>query len=251
MFPVSDFDSTVKRADDCSSSSSAGGDGHQSLKMYSAAAQLQMGTAATATAMSAVAMSGVAALAPEISTAPNHSGNSSSDAPSTPTPSMPTPAMAPMTSASLQTPSRRAAATDSNQFSSHSGGGGGDGPNSGSSSNSSTIRGQDVGESDGNLYAFQNYGEGDDKNDDDEVHSDNSEWFESNGNSKTKNGRRRRRKSFLNALRTAVLPTELVMVGAVCCQCCFCFCAPPSFFKCLILLFLCKRTRQKSKRRRL
>lgn len=222
MFPVSDFESTVRRADNCSSNnSSAGGDCHQSPKMYSDAAQNQMGSVATDT-LSAVAMSGVATLPPEISTEPNHSGNGSSssssdvtDAPSgAPTLSMPTPAMTPTTSASLQTPSRRtAAATDSTHFSSHSGGGGSDGPNG--SSSSSTIRGQDVGESGGNSYAFQNYGEGHDDDDDEEAHSDNSEWFESSGNSKTKSGRRHRRRSFWGALRTAVLPTELAMVGAI------------------------------------
>jgi hypothetical protein len=255
MFPVSDFDSAMKRnppvADGNSMMSVHGslsaGEGLPSPKnMFSEALLDNQTERATTNAVVAVTPTDVNST----STISHHSnnsnnsdgsdGSSSSDAPSTPTPSMPTPAMAPSTSASLQTPSRRAAATDSTSHNfnhSHPSKGGGDG-NGGSSSIPNNSSGN--GDSGGSPY-FQHHGDINNDNDDDdeEVHSDNSEWFESNGNSKTKSGRRRRRRSFWAALRTALLPTELVMV----CGWLLFFCIEVFVFVFLFPYFFCSNTR--------
>jgi hypothetical protein len=254
MFPVSDFDSAMKRnppvADGNSMMSVHGslsaGEGLPSPKnMFSEALLDNQTERATTNAVVAVTPTDVNST----STISHHSnnsnnsdgsdGSSSSDAPSTPTPSMPTPAMAPSTSASLQTPSRRAAATDSTSHNfnhSHPSKGGGDG-NGGSSSIPNNSSGN--GDSGGSPY-FQHHGDINNDNDDDdeEVHSDNSEWFERNGNSKTKSGRRRRR-SFWAALRTALLPTELVMV----CGWLLFFCIEVFVFVFLFPYFFCSNTR--------
>ena len=257
MFPVSDFDSSVKRnppvADGNSMMSVHGslsaGEGLPSPKnMFSEALLHNQTERATTNAVVAVTPTDINST----STSSRHSSNSnrdgssssSSDAPSTPTPSMPTPAMTPATSASLQTPSRRAAAaTDSTMHNfghNHPTKGGIDG-NGGSSSIPNNSSGN--GDSGGSPY-FQHDGNNDnadDDNDDDdeeEVHSDNSEWFERNGNSKTKSGRRRRR-SFWAALRTALLPTELVMV----CGWLLFFCIEVFVFVFLFPYFFCSNTR--------